>query len=456
MTRAALRACVIAAALLCAPAAAAQTQRIETGSRAAPAMWPGPNHFAGPRFAGDEILWAERAGRQLAVVADGPGGRREVGRVPGFDADTGLGRSFFLDAADGRVALASYRDPCWYDDCKYAGSDLSRRGEFHTGLLAGPLERIETVPDEWCHGARAGGGAAAAECFDRFEVREADGARRTYRTRSTRAPLGSLAGELVALRDGDEALVVRRRATGEELLRVNEAAGSFDLGPDGTLAFVRANGEPAWASPADPAVHPLPGGPATDVVLAGDEVALRRKEGGFSRFQVVRLDGGFGSSHDASATEGGYDFDGRRIAYVRRPCTRAEVRVFDTEATPPRQELLVVGCEPPEASIRRRVARDRRVSVAFRCPAPRRGAAGCYAGADAQLVWRDRRGRRHRSSLTSRHRPVMLEFGERTSLTFGLRPRHLARARRGGLVLVLGVYSGGGAPEILRARLRLP
>ena len=443
-----------AAVLFLAPAAAAaaQVQVIPTDTHVieAPYVVNAPNAFDGPRLAGDEVVWAERRGKEIVVLAEGPGGRREVHRQSGYDRDATpyFQRFFSLDADATTVALSTYARMCDPPDhgCMKYQREAPTRFTLHAGPLAGPLSsltarcilRVET-----------GGGGSGGDCGAGFEVNEADGTRREYEGTESARFQGRLAGDVVALRRSP-GVVVLRRSTGEELLRVAEPLGAFDVAADGTVAYILDGGRPAWSSPSDPAVHPLPGGPATDLVLAGDRVALRSKTGRFSRFTTVGLaDGRIRASFDSNATVGDFDYDGRRVAFVRRPCTKGEIRVWDSEGPPPRLELLVEGCELPWAEIRRRVGRDRIVRGILGCDALARN--GCYAAVIAELRSRDRRGRIHARVLRPPRAP--LEPGERVRVRWRLDRREVRRARSA--MIVLRRVDAEGDTHVSRWPLRL-
>ena len=445
---------MVAGLLLLAPAAAsAQVQVIPLGQN---------THLgAGPRLAGEEVVWAERTSRDTIVMAEGPAGRRELFRESAYEADdsaNGAARKVSMDADEQAVAIASWNFFCEDEACDRYEGERPERFAFHSGPLAGPLSRFET---RCAFRAEVGGGAVGGDCFSDFQVREADGAVHTYETDQTlvsqywpvvpRVPHGRLAGDLVALRRSG-GITVLRRASGEELLRVDARVRSFDVGPDGTVAYVLQNGRPGWSSPADPTMHELPGGPATDLVLAGDSVALRYSEGRFARFQIVRLDGRFGASHDTNAAVGDFDYDGRHVVYARRPCAHSELRVWDSEGPPGPHVLLVAGCMAPRVVADRRVRNDRRVRMTLRCE-PRSGKAGCFALMNLTFRWRDRRGRVRRRPLNPT-RYVAIELGEEEAFALRLRRRDLRRARSGELVVSLRAEET--PEERVRVRLRLP
>lgn len=450
-----LRTCRIAAVLFLAQAAAAsgQVQVIPTDSRAleSPLAVNQPNAFDGPRLAGHGVLWAQRDREAIVIYAHDAGGRREVHRQHGYERDAVSypQRFFSLDADATTVALSTYVRMCDppEEGCMKYQREAPTRFTLHAGPLAGPLSPL---PAGCILRVETGGGGSGGDCGAGFEVNEADGTRREYEGTESARFQGRLAGDVVALRRSP-GFVVLRRSTGEELLRVGERVGAFDVAADGTVAYLLEGGRPAWSSPSDPAVHPLPGGPATDLVLAGDRVALRSMTGRFSRFTTVGLeDGRIRASFDSNATVAGFDYDGRRLAFVRRPCTRAEIRVWDSEGPPPPLELLTEGCELPWAEIGGRVGRDRIVRGMFGCDALGKG--GCYAAVNATLRWRDRRGRLHRRTLGLPSLP--LDEDERVRVRWRLSRSEVRRARSA-TILLLRVDADGDA-NVSRWPLRLP
>ena len=403
---------VVVAALSAAPAAA-DLRSIPT---------PGAG-IAGPRLAGEDVVWAQAVGNRIVTSADGPGGRRVIDRQP-LD-----GRSFVLEADASRVALLSYQIYCRVSEgCGRYMESTPTELRFRTGPPQGPLA---DAPGCKAPLLAVGGGAVACG----GSVTEADGTVRGYDTwYDSSLPLLSLAGDLVAVRLRDGVRVVRR-ATGEELLRVQPYVRSFDLAADGTLAYVLNDGSAAWSRPDAPEAHPLPhDGAATDVAVGGGRVALRaihsvRRSGleqTDARFTVVDLAGHTIGAHAANATAGSFDFDGHRLAYARRPCLHTTVHVWDVDAPVP-DELGGAGCAlPVPTATQLRVSRDGGVRLPLSC-APPPEAAECEATVWLLFRWRDRRGRVHAWSGQTRN--IELEPGAETTVTIRPRRRYVRRAR---------------------------
>ena len=455
MLRTSLLAIVVLAVFV--PAAVADVRTIATAGYG----------FDGPRLAGDEIIWSQPLGRELVTFADGPAGRRELDRQ---DADAGPdtvspARQAAMDADASRVALVSYAMGCPGDEaCKY-GVPYAINHVLRTGPVAGPL-----ATTEWPCGlgvvVAVGGGATACESPGEAVVIEGDGTVRRYEQARAFAPARPsvrLAGELVAIRTEPAArpgVRVLRRTTGEELLRVEERIQFFDLGPDGTIAYLLEDGTPAWSRPGAPEVHPLPRQERiVDLVLAGDRVAVHAttevtrytEQQIDSRYTVVDLAGRTVGAHAANATTGSVDFDGRRLVYGRRACRYGAIHVWDVDAPAP-DELGPAGCVLPEPAARRlRVSRNRLVRVTLRC-APPPEAAACMSGVALTFRWRDRRGR-VRSQHHGPYRYVDLDRGERRTLTIRLR-RHELRHLRGARLEVR--VARGMRARRHRLPLRLP
>ncbi len=436
-----------------APAAGAE-QVIEVGSPTLrPVDWTisYANHVAGPRLAGEEVVWAARERGEIVVRADGPRGRRVIDRQPGAERDPKRTlRGFSLAAGPTRLAITSWAMLCPPDDesCVRYMQQEPRRVLLQHGPLAAPLREVVEPP---CYAVRAdiGGDAIGSDCWfngsnSLFYVIEGDGTERSLGPGAWETPAGSLAGDLVAARTRTErsfAVAVARRATGRALYLVEGDIVHFDLAPDGTLAYVFRDGRAGWSSPAEPQVHELPGAGYTDLVIAGDRVALRSRTGRLerngpsSRFVVAGLDGRVIAAHDSVATEADFDFDGRRLAYARRPCAQAEIRVWDTSEVLPKVDPAV-GCVAPQVA-RRRVGVSRRgtVRLPFRCEA--RGAGGCAAN-DVVVSARVRLrggGSFDRDVLRTK---VFLEPGERASRTVRLPRNVVRRARSGSLEVLVG------------------
>ena len=392
--RSVLLACLVT--LLPAAPAFADSRVIPTEARdpALPSLVDRASPFAGPSFAGDEVVWAEVDDGNLAVVADGPAGRREVDRWA-YDP----GRFFALDVAEGRAALASYVRECpptddVDDTCgRYMGQQPAR-----FSLRAGPLAGSLTAVSGLCGALRplVSASATGADCGgDTVETLEGDGAPRRFRTIS--ADRAAIAGDVVAFRqveDGRATVVVQRRTSGEVLLRVPGVLGdALDVAADGTVAYSLEGARVGWASPAEPASHVLdvPVRP-DDVKLAGTRIAVRERGrfvlSGPTRFAVLERDGRVVATHDTT-TDLGWDFDGGRLTWARRPCARYLVVAWDLAGPPPGDPGAACARAVP-LTRRARMTRDGRIRLRLACP---RGAAECAGSLQVTVRTRRRSGR---------------------------------------------------------------
>ncbi len=451
------RALLIAVLILAAfnASAFAQSRSVDTGSRypgwGDPTTYDTPNLLSGPFLEGEDVVWAEVSRTGRAVVADGPSGRRTLHVSP--EART----RFALDVADGRAALTAFAIECPPsggdpdDPCGRYRGESPRRFLLHEGPVAGPLAAREGACPATL--ARVTASALALDCFDRpWTVYEDDGAVRGFGQVDA-----EVAGDLIAQHEGNPGAVsVRRRASGEEVLRVANTSGwPLALAADGTVAYVLGSRQIGWSSPQAPEPHAIdvPFEPR-DVRLAGDLIAIRERgyrDPGISRFAVVDRSGRLVATHEADLTEAEWDFDGRRLAYFRRPCSLAQVVVrdiADRSITDPTGGCARVAPLPRAAT----VSRDRRVRVRLRCP--RAAGATCGGQLRVKAWYAGREGRPRRAYVVPSFGLVDLEPGERQTRTFVLALRELLRARRAWLeVTVHAARTTARRRSMIRLRL---
>ena len=138
------------------------------------------------------------------------------------------------------------------------------------------------------------------------------------------------AASLYALRT----LVVYDLARRQVALRLGPAPiTDFDLAATGTVAFGEdptpvggPDGGIAWASVADPTAHYLSGNAIPFALrLAGSRVAFFTRDPSGNSLLLKSLDGKNTRRFDAAY--GGFDFDGRRIAYLQSPKVIAVARI---------------------------------------------------------------------------------------------------------------------------------
>ncbi len=302
-------------------------------------------------------MWAEqRLTGGYRVMARGPAGTRELAR--------GSGREELTLAASGdRVAVLTAR-------------------EVRAGTLTSPFRRLaDCTSAAVCTGATRG--VAVAE--DAIAFQWARGGRlgvdvvsflpdgtTTTRTFAGATGLFALAGRFLAAGNADQTtLDVSDRLTGEPVYSVARGGGLFDVQEDGTVVFQASRTELAYASVREPSAHPLGFGGAgpgarsdAATLIAGNRVVISDGR----RFAVETLTGAIRDSPRVAGLRGGFDFDGRRLAFAVKPCLVTSVVTWDVDGGPfpttPRGP-----CPAARPSIAgRRVARGGRVAVRLRCP----------------------------------------------------------------------------------------
>lgn len=416
---------------LFAPAAASgQNRVVETGARDPYLGFSGGSgSVAGPFFAGSELVWAELSPthRTIAVVADGPRGRRVLDRHAYREEE------FDLDVAEGRVALAEYtRGP-------ESPSALLRAGP-----LAGPLSVVEGTCGFSPFVARdAFGVHCPGVLFHEWaiEVHDAAGVRRYPTPQPDDA---EIEGDLLAfhqLSPGGRGidLVVLHRSTERELLRVKRETGLFDLAADGTVAYTWAHlsRQVRVASPRrpEPRVYDdLPFAP-DQVRLGGDRVAVRYRETAsfnsgessfLSRFAVLeRSTGRIVATHRVRRTELDWDFDGERVAWAVKPCMRAYLVVWDVDERPPASPASPCVHARPQGAAR--LDDEGVLSVRLACPS---GRAECGGFVRATVRLREADGRTHDVHQGPDSALVARDAGDRWTATWRLNPTTLAAVRR--------------------------
>ena len=441
---------VVLLALWLAPAAFAQSALIRTGARSTTTYAVSSTSFtlaAGPRLAGDEVLWAELRGGTFAAVAQGPAGRRTLGEYPAQPSQV-----FALDAAEGRVALGSYFMTCFGDEsCSKYQQERPAGEALRGGPVGGPLAD-ERVPPCAPIGVVAAAGATAVSCwYDDAEVRSGDGTSRRVANRSgprsVQVAGGYVARSLVTRemsRETVTAVVVEDRISGREALRVDGPARGFDLAPDGTLAVALPDGRIVVASPGRREQSITAPFDVEDVRVANDRIAAR--SGG--RFAVLDRDGSVVAQHGATS-ESDWDFDGRRVAWLARPCSLVTVSVWDVGAAPP--PSAGDRCAPVVVDATRvTVSRARRFGLPLRCPleAP----AGCAGQVSFTVRGLASGGRATQFWLE----PIRYDLDPGTVLrgTVDVSARDLRRLRRLRRP-ALEVRAASGAP-VTRVAVRLP
>ncbi|HEX8206149.1 MAG TPA: hypothetical protein VF587_08830 [Solirubrobacteraceae bacterium] len=446
---------LVALALLAAAAPAGAENRIVAPFGGGPTPLVDGDPFLasldGPFLSGDEVVWLERRPGVLAVVADGPGGRRDV------DATTAEGTpeplSFDLDVAEGRVGLTTFHFTCGGSpDCVRARAQYPADHAALAGPVAGPLTKLDT------HCGLASADVAATAFLGRclqsggVELHEEGQPPRTLGGDSF-SP-SQVAGEFVArpIKRDDGAWVgvqVLRRPQLDEVYRVELGIDHYDLQPDGSLVYdVRGVAEVGWSSPSDPAVHRIavPGVPF-GVAGAGARLAVQLDR----RLVVVdRLGTTLADIADPAYDSRDFDYDGTRLTWARRPCARYSFVVWDLAQ--PQPALAGTDCTMPgHGSGTLRVRAGRRVALTITCPqdAP----AGC-AGVTALSAYLRRRPAGRRSLRGSAAESFDLLPGESATIGMRLRKKGLRRFR-GGEVRIETTLAKNRQEQTTRRRLRL-
>jgi hypothetical protein len=443
---------VVSAALGAAPPASAGGTAIYAGP-------PGVVYgLGGPALAGDRVAWVREApdGGYLVETSslDGSGATRQRLDAP----SSGYAPRARVDLATSQERLAMDLNVETCDDetsCKYMYSRLLYRSVL-TAPAGGGLERAAGCTSRadceghYCGSAPrvdvSGNVVAYADCRDAV-VHDYSSAAAVVQRRFRGVALNAVDGSSLAVNDpgssavGDARLVVYDWRIGVE--RYHVAGGSYaaDLRPDATVAFVRNSSdsrtEAAWASPAEPFAHPVPGsrGYLSDVRIGGDRVAYSESHA----FAVRTLSGALVGSVPRADALTGFDFDGVHLAWVARPCFSAFVLVWDMSGDPPTTPagpcpLAAIQRGPLQAD-----AAMRRIGVPVQCPAT--PALGC----SAEIAFTARRHDRKRGRVTLATARACLEPGARATLRGRLRVRSVCAVRRDSVRTLATVRAPGSA-----------
>jgi hypothetical protein len=314
---------------------------------------PGLRHVAGPAFAGESIAYAVPNGRDGFTLNV----RRPDGTVTSqhLDARGGgpIGDWEFEDdalaASPERIALAESLVTCHDESgCKYKFYD-SIESNVIAGPLGGPFAFRGCSNLE--NPAVDASGAAIAyfdDCAGGAVVRDPTAPPETasrvfpsYGYEDVR-----IAGPYLAVDTRDEpgtvVITVYDWRSGDEVFHVSGAFGltSFDVQDDGTLVFTSQDvsdgynsSEVFWASRAHPTPHHVTRKAALmgPIRVTDGKVAVLAAKG----VKVFALDGTKLAETPGGAPFAGFDFDGRRLAYVDQPCEVAAIVVWDLSGSAP-------------------------------------------------------------------------------------------------------------------------
>lgn len=312
---------------------------------------------AGPVFAGDLAAVAQRVRGRVEVWGVGNGRRRVLARLPRAGGALGLA------ASESTWAVSSYLQT---GDC---GRSINCRVAFDR-VDAGPLGSPPDVSFGCDERSSTCGGINPPTCTRRVldvsgdllayvpntgyacgPPTVVDRANPAAATTYEGAEALRIAGNFVAYGTGD-GIRVHDRVRNAEVLRVRtDQNDNFDIQPDGKLVFTEVyqpEGQVmfsdrvervAWASPADPASHPIPEHPGNRVLrIAGDRIAV----GSTSIYSrglnvlVYDLAGKPLVQHDASESVADWEFDGARLTWKEQPCVSGQVVIWDMSGAPPK------------------------------------------------------------------------------------------------------------------------
>ncbi|HEX8053974.1 MAG TPA: hypothetical protein VF517_13370 [Thermoleophilaceae bacterium] len=409
---------------------------------------PSPELYGDAVLAGERVVWVTRSESPDGIEfhrARVDGSDHAITHVAAPVNPSGGNRAFFaFDASARRLAAGLHLLRC--TDCKYQSYE-SQFSRTLSGSLDGPLDEIARCSE--------GGGANPLPVDPRIAVSgDVVAVRSPCRTQITVYDLATsppqtreypgafffrVAGDFLASQDGD-GVVVRNWRSGEEVLRLPDAAG-FDLQPDGKLAFVARSGEQRpvmWASPASPVPREVAPHSAGATRIANDRIAHGRPGGGVT----VRTLGGDVLADSAVARLG--DFDGGQVAWAARVCTRVVVATWDLAGEPP----VTPAGDCPLAALRSTTLRawfaavsaEHWATVKIVCPPdPPLGCEGSLA-----LLAPDGRPRPKRRGLIDFARgSYRLEPGERATVRLDFVPGGLCAVRRNAL---RPIFHAGGHP----------
>lgn len=379
-------------------------------SRLVPAEGP---LASGPALAGDALAWVSRtpSGSLPVLVAGADGAVRTIGEIP--PPVRGHAGALLAASAD-RIALAEETT-----DSDGHFTSLERK-QVLTGPMSGPLERLagcdtasQCGRSSPCiglgldYGVDVSGpvvaynGGCLSEPLTVVDYGSSPPATQTL----PHVELVKVAGRYLAWLAGDaqrgviDTLVVYDRVQGREVYRVPltnqgiRTSTSFDVQDDGKVALIDG-GRLAWTSAAEPSLHYLPGDVTLGAVhIASDRIAVASRpiRHLYRDLSVYDLAGTRLTGTRAERADGGFDFDGRRLAFASRPCETAFLTSWDlSSAVPPAPPAG--RCPVPSLGAKTlRPDATGTFGVPLSCPAaPALGCAGRL-----HLVASGRRGRKH-------------------------------------------------------------
>jgi hypothetical protein len=404
----------------------------------------------GPVFAGQRVMWAVDApgyGHGVDVhSSEADGSLGAPWNLPAQTGANGFDTYLALGASADRMAVSLNVYGC-YPACKYQNYLTLSLGTWSAATGETPVE----LERDCTYGAPApsvdvSGHVVAYRdpCALRVIVRDyAAGRSAVFQG----AGMPRVAGEYLATFDvGDQAVVLRRWSDGAELLRF-PAGTTYDVQPDGKLAWVgKHEGRTGvlWASPESPA----PSFVAADVEpqrirIGADRVAFGGRRGA----EVRSLDGGLVATAP-NAPVG--DFDGSRLVWAARPCAVVAILTWDLQGEPP----ALPGGTCPVAALRSATLRARapdplqREYVPVKLTCPPEPSLGCEG--NAVLYGRDLRKKPNRfyhpdGSVDLAAGSYRLGPGENGTIELDYLKRRICIGLESNLRPVLRIYGPGGS-----------
>jgi hypothetical protein len=427
---------------------------------------PIEHQVAGPAFAGEGVAYAVPVGRSgYSVRIQRPDGTTssQLVKAKGGGA-LGQGEAVADDlAASPQVVALSHEYVICGGECRYSDWQPIESAVFG-GALGGSLGFRGCGNYFFPSGVDASGSEIAYLdlCADGAVVHDPTGpgaASRVFPADLFEGGDVRIAGRYLAVDTPDtgeftRTITVYDWQSGDVVYKVKSENGglglaSYDIADDGTLAF-SGQGERGpgtfWASPQDPTAHLVAGEPGQPRIADG-KIAVSWN----GVYEVFALDGTKLAATSSRDRIGGFDFDGKRVAYVAQPCVVSAVVTWDLSGAPP--AMPAGKCPAARAASTKGVVdlKRRRVELSVRCPA--RPALGCAAEWEAEL--------NSRPAVHTRYVDAALLPGEKRTLRLGLSRKaacRLARHPATRALIDLGSfhsYSGRAAEESRKARFKL-
>jgi len=350
----------------------------------------------GPALAGDHVIWARTARHGYDVVTQAIDG--STARHDRISAPTDGERAMSLTASPRRFALSIGIMRATVPSCK-ACTYITAYDALFTARVGTPPQLVHR-----CTEAKGCGPRCArtdtdvsedvvidSRCLETLTLRDY-GTGATPPVKRYDACGGKLAGNVLAMNvpgrcEPTAETVVDNWRTGTRMYALKPPVGGFDVQADGKLAFPEFVSSSKtgvdWASPAEPFPHriaTIPYWSGTVFRFTNDLIAYA--EPTFNPqgptlgaiFEVRRLDGSIVAHTSDAGSPPRFDFDGRRLVWVTRPCELGAFVVWNLQGEPP--AMPSGQCPAPHVAQRSvRIGDDRRLHFKLNCP--REPALGC-------------------------------------------------------------------------------